>query len=170
MTLDSGARAPRARTRNLIVQELPDELMIYDADDKKVSCLNRTAAFVWRRCDGKRTVAQLARELGEELGAPVDEGVVWYALRRLDTERLLEESIEAPPAARRITRRQAVRALGIAALAAPLITSMIVPPPTHAQSGTPPCTPMGQICDPSGDPCCNGGTCTFNENEQFVCQ
>jgi hypothetical protein len=64
-----------------------------------------------------------------------------------------------------------VRALGIAALAAPLVTSMIVPPPSHAQSGTTPCTPMGQICDPNGDPCCNNGTCVFNDTtEQFVCQ
>ena len=33
---------------------------VYDVDGQKAHCLNRTAAFVWQRCDGTRTVAQIA--------------------------------------------------------------------------------------------------------------
>jgi hypothetical protein len=169
---DTAARVPRARKEGLVVEELPDELMICDTATQQVSCLNRTAAFVWRHCDGRRTVGALARHMAEEFGAPVDETAVWYSLRLLGQRGLLEGRAEVPAPARRMTRRQAVRALGLAAAAVPLVTTMIVPPAAHAQSGTAPeCIPIGSPCDLiEGPPCCGGATCTFDsDTETFRC-
>ena len=47
------ARLPRMREQGLITDELPDEILVYDLDRHKAHCLNRTAALVWRQCDGK---------------------------------------------------------------------------------------------------------------------
>lgn len=169
MAQDSGTRAPRARSTDLIVQELPDELMIYDARDKKVNCLNRAAASVWRQCDGERTVAELARRVSAELGTPFDAAAVWYTLRQLDRRGLLDARLAVPPAVKKMTRREAVRALGLAAaVGVPLITSMVVPPSTHAQSGGGGggACPAGQTacttdadCNANIGETCNGGCC-----------
>jgi hypothetical protein len=163
MTLDSGVRAPRARSRGLIVQELPDELMIYDADDKKVSCLNRTVASVWRHCDGERTVTQLSRCVSAELGTQFDEAATWYALRQLDRRELLDARINVPSAVKKMTRREAVRALGLAAVAIPLITSMVVPPSTQAQSGG-----GGSPCETGQTACTSNADCNAANNEECI--
>src|ERR1041384_5219890 len=85
-----------ARQKDLVVQELPDELMIYDLKAHKAHCLNNTAALVWHHCDGKTTTAEMAALLGAEIGSPVDEAVVWYALDKLDKAELLDEKPELP--------------------------------------------------------------------------
>ena len=46
---------PTARKSGLVVQEMPDELLVYDTENNKAHCLNTTAAFVWKSCDGKKT-------------------------------------------------------------------------------------------------------------------
>src|SRR5215216_2661698 len=71
---------PPARSSGLIVQELPEETLVYDLGRHKAHCLNRASAIVWKQCDGKTTAGEAARVLGGELGAQVDEEVVWLAL------------------------------------------------------------------------------------------
>lgn len=39
------------------------EIVLYDPQRQTVHVLNATAAFVWERCDGTRTVTDLAAEL-----------------------------------------------------------------------------------------------------------
>jgi hypothetical protein len=54
--------------------------------------LDARGSFVWRRIDGERTVADLARDLAAEFGAevePADERVA-LLLRSLDRERFVE--------------------------------------------------------------------------------
>ena len=36
---------PIARSNGLVVQEMPDEVLVYDLDSNKAHCLNETAAF-----------------------------------------------------------------------------------------------------------------------------
>ena len=52
---------PRARKEGLVVQDMPDELLVYDVDRHKAHCLNQTAALVWKRCDGKTSVIFMCR-------------------------------------------------------------------------------------------------------------
>ena len=88
--------AARAREESLIIKTLSDEVLVYDLNADKAHCLNRTAAFVWNNCDGRRSVSEIARLLREELQAPVDENVVWLALDQLERFKLLEEHASKP--------------------------------------------------------------------------
>src|SRR5262249_52266190 len=57
---------PAARERGLIVQELADELLVYDEGRHRAHCLNLTAALVWRRMEGRRPAAETPRRQNEK--------------------------------------------------------------------------------------------------------
>ena len=150
---------PRARREGLLVQELPDELLVYDLNRQKAHCLNRTAAFVWNRCDGKISVEQLVRILTEETKAPVDHAVVWMAFDQLSKAHLLKGRTRTWPGASKISRRELIRRVGTAAaVALPIVSSIIVPEAVQAAT----CLPSGQSCTSSAQCCssiCTAGTC-----------
>ena len=52
-----------ARRENLIVKDLGGEVVVYDEATSEAHELNRSAALVWRHCDGQNSVADLARIL-----------------------------------------------------------------------------------------------------------
>jgi len=60
-------RFPRRR-RDVRTEALEDGLVAQSADGQKAHLLNRTAAFIWARCDGTSTVAAIAAELADETG------------------------------------------------------------------------------------------------------
>ena len=153
-------RMPRARQQGLIIENLPGEVLVFDSERDRAHCLNQTAALVWKYCDGKTTVSQMARNLERDLNSPnVDERMVSYALEQLSRDHLLEESIVPAAMLSGLTRRQMVRTLGIAAvIAVPLVTSIVVPTAQAATS----CSAPGQPCGSSATCCsglCSGGTC-----------
>lgn len=160
---------PRARTEDLVVEDLPDETLVYDLTRDRAHCLNPTAALVWRHCDGATTVADVSRLLATELNVPTREAFVWAALERLDKVRLLAEPVRVPASAAGYTRREAVRALGLTA-ALPAIVSIVAPRAAHAQScatscsGQPNCTPcrngQGRNCNRR---CCAGACRNVNQ-------
>src|SRR5690349_17456429 len=82
-----------ARQEELVVQEMPDEVLVYDLKRHKAHCLNKTAAFVWNHCDGQTTVTEMAGLLEKDTGAPVDEEVVLYALGKLGDADLLASKV-----------------------------------------------------------------------------
>jgi hypothetical protein len=128
-------RPQRLETSDLVLEELPDELMIYDQKRNKAFCLNQTAAFVWKHSDGQKTVTELAELMGRNLKKPVNEEVVWFALDALSKDGLLQSSTTAPVSAG-MTRRGMLRKMGMgAAVAAPLVTALLVSPAkAHASS------------------------------------
>lgn len=143
---------PVARKQGLVIQELPDEVLVYDLDRDRAHCLNTTAAFVWQRCDGKNTTAQIARTLGQQLNCAVDEEIVWLALDQLGKNHLLERQPAPPPALMGMNRRAMVRALGLAAVVAvPVVTSIVAPSAVQAAS----CLPSAAACT-SSPQCCSG--------------
>jgi Coenzyme PQQ synthesis protein D (PqqD) len=143
---------PRARREHLVVQDLPDELLIYDLERHKAFCLNRTAASVWQGSNGRRTIEELARLVERELRNPIDESLVWLALEQLNRHSLLAEKIELPIAEERMTRREMARALGFATAAlVPLITAITAP--TAAQAAT--CGAVGSRCVSNARCCSN---------------
>jgi hypothetical protein len=153
---------PVARKRGLVIQELPDEVLVYDLDRDRAHCLNPTAAFVWQRCNGKNTTAQIARTLGQQFDCAVDEKIVWLALDQLGKNHLLDRQPAPPPSLMGMNRRAMVRALGIAAIVAiPVVTSIVAPTPAQAAT----CSAAGAACTISAE-CCSGicnagpGTCT----------
>jgi hypothetical protein len=150
---------PRARKEGLVVQEMPDELLIYDLVRNKAHCLNQTAALVWKRCDGKTTVKQMARLLEKETESPVDEAVVWMAFDQLAKANLLQGKAGNWPEASGISRRELIRRIGIAAsVSLPIVTSIVAPKAAHAIN----CRASGQACTASAQCCsgvCNASVC-----------
>ncbi len=142
---------PVARKSKLVVRELADEVLVYDTEAHRAHCLNRTAALVWKNCDGKTPVSGIAERAGEELSSNLPEDVVWLALDQLAEFDLLSHDALRPAPSDRISRRKMLRRLGVAAaISLPLITSVISPTPAHAQSsvscnGDTDC-PSGQTC------------------------
>ena len=155
---------PKARKEKLVVREFADELLVYDKERHEAHCLNRTAALVWKQCDGRTSVKEISRRLATEIPGrtPVDERLVWYALNQFERDHLLEEKIEVPAGLLMnggLSRRQVMRALGLTIVALPLVTSMIAPTPAQAAT----CLVAGSPCT-SSIQCCNGvclpaGTC-----------
>jgi len=126
---------PRAREEGLVVRELPDEVLVYDLDRHKAHCLNRSAALVWRHCDGQTTVAEMAALLQRELKSPADETVVWLALDRLGRAHLLREPAVPPGSAARYSRREVMRKMGMgAAVLVPMVTSIVAQAATSTAS------------------------------------
>ena len=76
---------PRARLiDDLVVEELEDEVLVYDGKNHQAHCLASAAAKVWRACDGTKDVPALA----ESLALSLDD--VTRALEMLDGVELLE--------------------------------------------------------------------------------
>ena len=146
---------PIARKQGLVIQELPDEVLVYDLERDRAHCLNETAAFVWRQCDGRNSTAQIARTLGNQFSCEVGEKIVWIALDQLGRNHLLEKQPAVPPAMNGLNRRAMVRALGIA-VTIPLVISITSPTVEAASS----CPGAGSPCTPGGTPCCQGLTCS----------
>lgn len=144
---------PRARQASLIIKEVDGETLIYDTEADKAHCLNSTAAQVWKNCDGKTSVQEIASQLSTPDGAPVNENLVWLALDQLEKFKLLDEAPPKPAMLAGLTRRQMVARLGIAAAALPAIVS-IVTPHAYAQASL---RPPGTCCVNHND--CQSGRC-----------
>lgn len=143
---------PQARKEKLVVREMSDELLVYDLKSHRAHCLNQTAAFIWRHCDGRTEVPTLAGMLTERLGNPIDDDVVWLALEQLIALDLLQGVVKYPDEAPRLSRREAMKRLGLAAAAVPIVLSVASPTAAQAQS---PCTDTN--CPPPR--CCSAGLC-----------
>ena len=143
--------SPEARRARLLVREVADELVVYDLERHHAHGLNRAAALIWRHCDGRTTVTELAAVLRRELGAACDETAVWMALRRLGKAHLLQGRVTVPAQAVGCSRRELVRRMAVLG-GLSLVSSILVPGPAQAQSA---CRPDGALCTSSLQ-CCTG--------------
>jgi hypothetical protein len=127
---------PQARTDQLVVEEVFDELVVYDLKRNQVHSLNSTAALVWQHCDGRTTYADVITLLQRKLDVPPEEELLRYTLERLQKAHLLESKVMAanPIYGDRITRRQALRTMGVAVALLPVVTSIVAPRAAQAQS------------------------------------
>jgi hypothetical protein len=147
---------PLARTEQLIVKEVDGEVLVYDLKTDQAHCLNKTAADVWKNCDGEKSLTDIKTALDNDAGAAVDEGVVWLALDQLKQFKLLADVALPPPVFQGMSRRQVMRAVGMAAIALPAIVSIVSPTAVSAASCN---TPTGR---PGGCPCTLNSQCTSN--------
>jgi prepilin-type processing-associated H-X9-DG protein len=160
---------PQARKNRLVVQDVGEELVVYDQERHQAHRLNRAAALVWRHCDGQTSVADLTALLAGEVQLPDDQHVANLALRQLEKAHLLEERVERADVEARVSRRDVVRKLGLTGgltLLLPTVASIVAPTPAMAQyavagtCGTPLVTET--TCT------CQQGTCQGNCNCVFV--
>jgi len=150
-------RIPAARRNGLVIQKLTDEVVVYDTNNQRAHCLNSTAALVWEHCDGSRSVKELSMLLQGDQTAR--EEMIWIALDQLEKSNLLEGPIQRPDVIKGLTRRQMMKAAGVAAMIAVPVVSTIMAPKA-AQAST--CLATGQSCSISAQCCsglCNIGIC-----------
>lgn len=155
----SNSQVPVARKQGLVVQEMPEEVLIYDLDANKAHCLNQTAAFVWKSCDGRNSVETIAELLEKEFSQKVNEDLVWLAIDQLSKERLLEREVRTDLSG--MTRREVIKRIGFtAAVALPVVAMLSFPNNALAN------TCLNSVCSevsgsggcPAGEHCCRG-TC-----------
>lgn len=163
---------PISKTSNTVVQELTDEILIYDLKTNKVLCLNKTSAAVWNACDGTRSVEEITKKLKKDYDPKMTEDMVWLSLSMLESANLLAST--PTNKLTDISRRNAIKNIGLAsAVALPIISALIAPTSLNAQSigqGTCNCgaaagqyeRPGGCVCSTGSDCCssaCVNGTC-----------
>jgi len=158
-----------ARKDELVVQDLPDELLVYDLKSHKAHCLNKTAAFIWKHCDGQRTAEDIAKMMETEWRTPVTEDSVWFALNKLSKAELLQDRIVLPEARAGMSRRSAIRRLGLGALMIPVVMTIVAPTASAGSSVPPGClscikgiTSAAQCVTPTGDCTLVTGACFDN--------
>lgn len=122
----NNSQRPIARKAGLVVQEVPDEVLVYDLESNKAHCLNQSAAMVWRSCDGNNSVADIAKLVESQAGGKVTEDFVWLAIDQLSENNLLEQQIATSFAGQ--SRREAIKKIGLASMVAiPVIASLVAP-------------------------------------------
>lgn len=127
------ARKPR-KIQTIHVEELENELCVYDWQRKEVHNLNRTAALVWELCDGHTSPTQMAATLRAEFDTPYAEDVVWMALQELEQAHLLESTDIQPVDRSLMSRRTLIKRMGVAAALLPVVVSIVTPGPVQAQT------------------------------------
>jgi Coenzyme PQQ synthesis protein D (PqqD) len=115
---------PQAREEKLSVHELAEETLVSDLQWRKVHALNPIAALIWRHCDGKTSVPELARLLPAELQVKGGLEVVQLALQQLGRRQLLMETPPPPSESARVSRRDALKKLAIAAVSLPIVMTV----------------------------------------------
>ena len=152
---------PIARIKGLVVQEMPDEVLVYDMDTNKAHCLNETSAFVWKSCDGKNSVTDIVREFETNTGGRVTEDFVWLAIDQLQENGLLEAGIESRFAGQ--SRRDVLKKIGLASMVALPVIASLVTPQTAMAAASCTCTSnvQCQAFPPATCPTliCNGSVC-----------
>jgi hypothetical protein len=128
------------QTATVHVEQLGDELCIYDWQRKQVHSLNPTAARVWQRCDGQSSAAQIAAALLADMPPAQAEELVWMTLDQLAKAHLLEGELAKPAAFKGLNRRQFLKKAGMAAALLPAVYSIVAPAAVAAQSPVPTAT------------------------------
>lgn len=148
---------PLARKREISVQRVGGEFLLYDSSEDQAHCLNAAAALVWEHADGLTSVDLLAERLNRELQLPLDRELVLTALEELERAGLLEgggaRTGPAQPAESRLSRRMMIKRLGLAVALVPAVATVLAPTPALAGS-----VPPGGACQKTSD-CQPGSQC-----------
>jgi hypothetical protein len=126
---------PQSRKANLVVQQMEDEVLIYDLTSNKAFCLNKTSALVWQACDGKRTTTEIAELIGKQLKTPANEDLIWLTLDLLKKEKLIESEGVLEHRFAGMSRRQVIKKVGLGTMATlPIVAAVVAPTAVTAQS------------------------------------
>lgn len=150
---------PLARVDDLVIEELGEELLVYDTSIKNVHCLSPTVVRVWRACDGETRPEKMASQLD------LSDAEIKQALAELDGCELLATPVGTHGG---ISRRDlGVKATKVAAATAalPLILSVAAPAAAQTQSVIQFC--LAQSPAPDGTNNCN--VCNENTGANTLC-
>ncbi len=127
---------PKTDSSEFVIQELPDELLLYNLSKNKAYALNNTSGFVWQNCTGEKTIKEIANDLENHLQKNVPEELIWLTLKKLHAEDLIIIEDETIFNEINTNRREILKKAGLATLVAlPIVSSLIAPQAAAAQSG-----------------------------------
>src|SRR4051794_8797890 len=152
---------PLARQTGLVVQEMPDEVLVYDLDTNKAHCLNQSAALVWKSCDGTNSIVDIMRQFESTGAGKVTEDFVWLAIDQLNENGLLVNNVA--PRFQGQSRRQVLKTIGLASVVAVPIIASLDSPQKALGSLSCVCTSAGQCPGQTGCPS------TTNCNQVGLC-
>jgi hypothetical protein len=152
--LKTADQKPVARTDELVVEEVGEELLVYDQTNECAHSLGVAAARVWRACDGERSAKALSVELD------MDSDTIARALEELEECNLLDNGQPLTGMTRREAALKGAK-VGAAAASAPLIYSILAPVPALAATQQY-CLSIGCVtgcgdCHQGGCACCGPG-------------
>ena len=117
---------PVARKGELVIQELQDEILVFDIKTNKAHCLNQTASKIWKYCDGKTSISEIRRLLEIQTDSQIPENLIWLAIDQLNERELLENRFAEKFAGQ--NRREILKKIGLATVVAlPLVASLTAP-------------------------------------------
>src|SRR5438105_4356505 len=122
---DTPTAFPLARSSDLVAETIGAETVVYDGVTKEAHCLSPLAAAVFGAADGRTSLADMAAIASAKLGETIDVPAVELTLSELE-----ERDLVVLPAGNGISRRDVLRRgamVGGAALAAPLVVSLVTP-------------------------------------------
>lgn len=126
---------PKARTREIVVQEMDSETLVYDLKTNKALCLNQVSAIIWKNCNGTNSISDIIDNASIEMKTIISEELVEFAIDQLRKENLLENADEIELNISNLSRREAIRKIGLSsAILLPMITFVIAPAASQAQS------------------------------------
>lgn len=154
--VDMNKIVPQAKTDNIVIQNLNDEILIYDLKRNKAFCLNDTLAKIYNLCDGQTDFVELKSKY------QFSDDIIYFALDELRKNFLLAESASYESPYHNLSRREIVRKIGLASMIAlPVISSLVAPTALNASSGASGGA-LGSTCADDNQ-CqssnCNGGRC-----------
>lgn len=118
---------PKVRTADLVIEDMADEIVVYDRQNKAAHLLSGATAKLWRLCDGTRSTADLVTALD---GDDASQDAVDEALAELDAIGLLEwqKGADIGDAPAGVSRRAILtQAAGAATFAGSTIVTLQVP-------------------------------------------
>ena len=151
---------PRVRIENIVLQNVANETLVYDIKSNRAHCLNESSALIWKMCDGKTSVSEMAAQLSKQLKAVITEEYVSVAVDQLKRENLLDNADEIQSGYKGLSRRDVIRRVGMTSIIAlPMISAVVAPSSVSAQS----CLAIGvnvggTIACPAGPTACSCAT------------
>ena len=149
---------PLARVKDIIIQEIDNECLVYDLQTNKALCLNSVSADIWKYCDGISTVQEVAEIIGRQMNIKLDEDFIWLTINDLEKKGLLENKVLKPAEFENISRREVLLKYALPTLVLPLVGSIVAPTAVNAASVACPTIPPGCTGGipggiPTGCPC-----------------
>ena len=169
--LSSSSALPSRRIEGLTLQELGDEILVYDLDRDVAHCLGPVAARVWSACGDGVSESDFLNS-----NPNIDEQTMHFALAELRGQMLLKgEPLIVHNA---MSRRQLVTNAAAVAVGATLVTLIVAPTPAHAGSAPGITCPAGGSCSATTLACNSssgmldatpGGTCSAHSGADYCC-
>ena len=149
---------PQARNENIVMQEIDQEVLIYDLVTHHAVMLNETLKIIFNACDGKTTIDEL------KVRHNFTDDVIFLAIDELKKAKMLKNSEQVPLNFKgMMSRREVIKRIGVnSMLALPIIVGITAPVAAQSLSSClgPRRTLNGQLVTSGGDVFCTTGSCT----------